>query len=195
MTEQAHPGVPRPRRWYAPTVLVGLAGGVLAAVGGASDWARASGDSAGIRVDAVAKGSEAAPLVTALSLVALAAWGVVLVSRGRVRRVVAVMGAVASLGALIAVVLAFHDAQHVATKALVGKGSVGGLATTSLTGWYYASGVGALLTVMAFAVAVVQVPAWPAMGSRYDAPGARAEQPVTDQDMWRALDEGHDPTS
>ena len=42
-------------------------------------------------------------------------------------------------------------------------------------------------------------PGWPAMGSRYDAPGARADAedaaPDTEQDMWRALDDGRDPTA
>jgi hypothetical protein len=36
------------------------------------------------------------------------------------------------------------------------------------------------------------------MGSRYDAPAARREQQQaerSEQDLWRALDEGHDPTT
>jgi hypothetical protein len=37
------------------------------------------------------------------------------------------------------------------------------------------------------------------MGTRYDAPAARAAQeeaaPVSEQDMWRALDDGRDPTA
>jgi hypothetical protein len=31
------------------------------------------------------------------------------------------------------------------------------------------------------------------MGSRYDAPGTRPRE-VAEQDLWRAIDEGHDPT-
>jgi tryptophan-associated transmembrane protein len=31
------------------------------------------------------------------------------------------------------------------------------------------------------------------MGSRYDAPTSRP-RPASDQDLWRAIDEGHDPT-
>jgi hypothetical protein len=37
------------------------------------------------------------------------------------------------------------------------------------------------------------------MGTRYDAPAARTAdaeaEPVTEQEMWRALDDGHDPTA
>ena len=36
---------------------------------------------------------------------------------------------------------------------------------------------------------------WPTMGRRYEAPVAAAPQaPTTDADIWKALDEGRDPT-
>jgi hypothetical protein len=57
------------------------------------------------------------------------------------------------------------------------------------------SGVGTLLTALALVVAVRRARTWPALGSRYDAPGARAAAPAGEQDLWRALDEGHDPTA
>ena len=76
----------RPRdRSYGPTVLLGLAGAGLAAVAGARTWATTEADAAGIRVEAAVSGAESQPLVVALALVALAAWGVVLVMRGRLR--------------------------------------------------------------------------------------------------------------
>ncbi|MGH3363955.1 MAG: Trp biosynthesis-associated membrane protein, partial [Nocardioidaceae bacterium] len=104
MTEQT-PSAPRRDRGYVPTVLVGLAGAALAAVAGARDWATSQGDAAGIKVEASVTGAESQPLVAALALVALASWGVVLVSRGLARRAVAVVGLAASLGALGSVVL------------------------------------------------------------------------------------------
>jgi uncharacterized membrane protein (TIGR02234 family) len=183
------------RRSFGPTVLVGLAGAALAAVAGAKDWARVSGDAAGLKVQAAVKGSEAAPLVTALALVALAAWGVVLVTRGRVRQVVAAVGALASLGALLATVLAHGTTTADAVTAITGKGATGTSFDPALTGWYYAAAVGALASLAASAVAVVAARGWPAMGSKYDAPATRAEKPASEQDMWRAMDEGHDPTS
>jgi uncharacterized membrane protein (TIGR02234 family) len=185
-------------RGFGRTVLLGLAGATLASVAGARTWATASGSAAGVAVRAGVTGSESAPLVVALGLVSLAAWGVVLVVRGRVRRVVAVVGAAASAGVLAAVVAAFGRAQADATDAVIAKGATDDVLQSSLTGWYYAAAVGGLVALAAFAVAVVASPRWPAMGSRYDAPTARAAEPRAaagrEPDLWRALDDGHDPT-
>ena len=69
----------------------------------------------------------------------------------------------------------------------------------SLTGWYWATLVGGVLALVAFAAALWLAPGWPAMGTRYDAPAARAAQEegalASEQDMWRALDDGRDPTA
>ena len=189
----------RPRsRSFGPTVLVGLGGATLASVAGAKDWATASGTAAGADVTAVAKGSDSAPLVVALGLVALAAWGVVLVVRARARRVVAVLGGLAAAGVVAATIAAHGQVQDDALAAVVAKGAAGA-DTASLTGWYYAAALGGLLALVAFVVAVVAAPAWPEMGTRYDAPAARTadtdDVPATEQEMWRALDDGRDPTA
>ena len=131
----------------------------------------------------------------ALGLVALAAWGVVLVVRGRARQAAAASGVLAAGGVLAATVAAHGGARDEAVRAVVAKGGTGDAFATSLTGWYYLCAAAALLTLFAFAVAVVAAPRWPAMGTRYDAPGARAAEPATEQDMWRAQDDGHDPTT
>ena len=134
-------------RSFGPTVLVGLGGATLAAVAGAKDWGRAASTVGGTRVTGVVKGSETAPLVVALALVALAAWGVVLVVRGRPRQVVALVGFLASAGALASTVAAFGRAEDDAMAAVVAKGAGADAFTSSLTGWYYAAGVGALLAL------------------------------------------------
>ena len=44
------------------------------------------------------------------------------------------------------------------------------------------------------------MPRWPEMGTRYDAPAARtptavdAADDASNRDLWKAIDEGHDPT-
>ena len=190
----AEPVGSRRDRSFGPTVLLGLVGGTLAAVAGTRDWVTASGDAAGIQVEVTVKGAESAPLVAALALVALASWGVVLVLRGSARRVVSVVGVLASAGALAAVIDAFEGVQNDATAAVIDKGATGDALVGSLTAWYYLAGVGALVAALTFVVAVRKAPVWPAMGSRYDAPGARTDVPEADEDMWRALDEGRDPT-
>lgn len=184
----------RPDRSYGPAVLLGLAGAVLAAVSATREWATARGDAAGLPVEASVTGADSQPLVASLALVALAAWGVLLVVRGRLRRVVAVLGLAAALGALVSVVVAFGGVQDDALAEVAVRGATGDTFATGLSAWYYLAGAGALAAAVALAVAVVRAPGWPAMGSRYDAPAAWAAGP-TDEDMWRALDEGHDPTS
>jgi hypothetical protein len=181
-------------RSYGPTVLAGLVGAGLTAVAGSRAWATTQGDAAGIKVEASVTGAESQPLVAAAALVALAAWGVVLVMRGRLRRLVAVVGLLASVGALSSVVLGYSAVQDDAVAAAVARGAAGDSFETSLSAWYHLSALGALAATAAFAVAVARAPRWPTMGSKYDAPSARPA-PTSDEDMWRALDEGRDPTS
>jgi uncharacterized membrane protein (TIGR02234 family) len=190
--------------WFAPTVLVGLATAALTALAATRDWARASSEAAGIPVHASVTGADAAPLAAALALVALASWGVVLVLRGQARRVVATIGLLAALGVLGSVVTSFDGAQDAAIEAALaqaGTERTADVAATALTGWYYVTGACALLQAVCLAVAWVRSPRWPAMGSRYDAPtagGARPSAPTvptSQEEMWRALDEGRDPTS
>ena len=51
---------------------------------------------------------------------------------------------------------------------------------------------------LAAAAAVRYAPAWPEMGSRYEAPvgapATTAEDADGNLDLWKAMDEGHDPT-
>ena len=95
-------------RTFGPTVFLGLASATLAAVAAARDWATSRSLTAEVAASEAATGfatgSEVAPLALALALVALAAWGAVLVLRGRARNVVSLLGLLASAGVLAAVV-------------------------------------------------------------------------------------------
>jgi uncharacterized membrane protein (TIGR02234 family) len=128
-----------------------------------------------------------------LALVALAAWGAVLVLRRRGRRVVAVLGLLAALGAAVAVVTSAGDADEVASGMLGGASDV----TVSTSAWPAVTVAAALLAAAAFAVALVRAPGWPEMSTRYDSPsdGGREADSMSDAELWRALDEGHDPTA
>jgi uncharacterized membrane protein (TIGR02234 family) len=185
---------------FGPTVVIGPATAALTAVAATREWATASGSAAGVDVTGGVKGSSSAPLAVALALVALAAWGVVLVLRGRARRAAAVVGALAAAGIVATTLAAVQRARDDAGAAVAAKGGTGEALTTSLTAWYWVCVVAAVVCLAAFVVAVVVAPRWPEMGTRYDAPTARASAattPVTaasEQEMWRALDEGHDPT-
>jgi uncharacterized membrane protein (TIGR02234 family) len=209
----------RRRRAFAPTVLVGLGAATLTAVAAGQDWATASGSAGGAEVTARASGSQSAPLALSLALVALAAWGVVLVVRGHARRLVAVLGALAAAGVLATAVTQAGRSRGDAVARLVSRGGTADQAATALTGWYFVCAVAALVSLSALALAVVVSPRWPGMGSRYDAPTTRARAGAvgeprnggadpgadtvlpapttsrTEQDMWHALDDGRDPTA
>lgn len=203
----ADPAARRTRRSYATVVVAGLGGAALTAVAGSRTWAVGHASAAGLHVHTTVSGSQAAPLVAALGLVALAGWGVVLVTRRRVRRAVAVLGLLAALGAVAAAVSGRLAVRDAVTSALVQQGAGRGPLWESATPWSLVAVLGGLVTAAAFAVAVRKAPTWPEMGSKYDAPAARTAGRGSDQGgagqpdtadgagMWRALDEGHDPTS
>lgn len=196
------PTTPTPsrRRTFGPVVLLGLAAGGLTALAADRPAAEASGRGAATARSGFVTYDAHLPVVTALGLVVLACWGVVLVTRGRVRRAVAALGVLAALGATIAVVVSYASVPDRLRDELelVGVSD----APVGHTGWYWAAAAGALLSVVITGLAVWWAPQWPEMGSRYDAPGAAAGAPEhresteqTSLDLWKAMDEGHDPTS
>ncbi len=184
-----------PRRTFAPVVLAGLASGGLAAVAGNRAWVAWTGTGKGDHSLLTITGDDTAtvPLGGALALVLLACWGVVLVTRGRVRRVIACVGVATSVGMVATAVLGFRSATDGLRDDLAELGADS--LTTGSTAWYWTYLVCAVLAVVATVAAVRLAPAWPEMGSRYDAPGsAPAPREETGLDLWKAMDEGRDPT-
>jgi uncharacterized membrane protein (TIGR02234 family) len=178
-----------------PTVVLGLAGAGLATVSSAQVWARARATEPALRT-VEARGGEVAPVALPLALVALASWGAVLVLRRRGRRVVAALGLLAALGVVLAVVLRAHEAPGVAAALL---STSAGTVSSTTTAWPWLAVTGALVSALASAVALREAGRWPEMSSRYDAPtgeaipAPEAEEPSS-VDLWKALDEGRDPT-
>ncbi|WP_310526750.1 Trp biosynthesis-associated membrane protein [Nocardioides sp.] len=187
------------RRTFGPVLLLGLASGTLAAVAGAQPWVSGSSgtvDTSSASAAAIdMSGVRESPLAAALALVVLACWGVILVTRGSVRRAVAGLAAVVALGLLVTTVLAFWSLQEALQDALFAASGVD-TAEVSLTGWYAAALIGAVGSVAATLAAVRLTPSWPEMGTRYDAPTNEvvAAEPEGNLELWKALDEGHDPT-
>jgi uncharacterized membrane protein (TIGR02234 family) len=189
------------RTGFGPVVVLGLAAGVGAAVAGNQAWVVADAASQGATSAFVATTTGASvPLATALALVVLASWGVVLVSRGRVRRAVTVLGAVAALATVATYAVGFFSSA----ESLRDDFAAAGLDSVDVdhTRWFWFGLVCALVSVLATVQAVRRVPQWPEMGTRYDAPGEQsasqslaepAEEPSS-LDLWKAIDEGHDPT-
>lgn len=199
-------------RSFGPTLLGGLGSAGLLALAGNSDWMRTGSragaeDAAGGAFVEADAGVGQMPLAGALGLVLLACWGVLLVSRGLVRRLVAwaaLVTAVAVLAVWVVGLVTLEDEVRAALDAAApGMGRPGG--SPSWTGWFWLAGVAALVAVAAAAVTVRSVGRWPAMGERYDAPTGRAaasspaladgtDGEVDPADWWKALDEGRDPT-
>jgi uncharacterized membrane protein (TIGR02234 family) len=195
--------MPEPRRTFAPVVLGGLASGVLAAVASSRTWLEYADPDPRIPDAVLAAGAGGqVPLATALSLVVLACWGVLLVTRRMVRRMVAALGVVAAVGVVATVVyarFALPDQQPEPT-ALAGR-DPGAL---SWTAWYWAAVVASVVSVAATALALRWVRHWPEMGRRYDAPAAAADtqeqappppEERSNLELWKAMDEGQDPTA
>jgi uncharacterized membrane protein (TIGR02234 family) len=187
------------RRTFGPVVALGLAAGTLAAVAGNRPWVNgfdAAPGGAALLPDTSEAGEM--PVANALGLVVLACWGVVLVTRGVVRRLVAVLALLASSGMAVTVVAGFLTLQDQVLAAMREAGARSDTLGTELTPWWWAAALAALASVALTALAVAWCPAWPEMGSRYDAPGAAHGQTDDDPsnlDLWKSLDEGRDPTA
>ena len=150
----------RARRELATACLLTLLGAVVVLITARQRWLESS------------TGEQAAPLVRALALVALAGVVAVLAARGWTRVAV---GVVLALGG---VAIAVSAASEV------------GAAPAPV--WPLLSTLGGLLVLCAGVLTTWHGRAWPALGARYDAPTAR--RPATDGDAWDALDRGEDPT-
>lgn len=202
-------------RSFGPTVLVGLASAGLLALAGSNDWI-----DTGVRTERVAgqefveidAGIGQVPLAGALGLVLLACWGVLLVARGRWRQVLAWGGLLTSAAALVTWVVALLTLEDQVRESLAAGHGGGGLARPSgelsWTWWTWATVVGIVLSLAATTVATRRARRWPAMGRKYDAPGAGAAvgapgaaagtagtDEVDPTEWWKAIDEGRDPTS
>ena len=183
--------MPEPRRWFAPTVLAGLAGAGVAAFAGGRAWA--APNSTGGTAALVDHSGGHVPLAAALCLVVLACWGVVLVTRRLVRRVVAVLAVLASAGLVATSVMGRASAISSARDATVNLGvdNVG----VHTTAWWWVGLLASMVALAAAALAVRVCRGWPEMGSRYDAPVSRpTAEDMSEVDLWRAIDQGHDPT-
>jgi len=181
------------RRWFGPAVIAGVVGTGLCALAGAKPWAAPDGQAGSTLVD---RSGGHVPLAAALGLVGLACWGVVLVTRGWVRRVVAALGALVAVALVATAVVGRSSALDSARHATVALGRTPAGAHT--TTWWFVALVGSILALAASALAVRHAAQWPEMGSRYDAPshGSESQDPaeMEDIDLWRAIDQGRDPT-
>jgi uncharacterized membrane protein (TIGR02234 family) len=181
---------------FGPVVLGGLGSAAVVAVFSARDWFKLGSTTKvgfGVPDDQLRADM---PLALALALVLLAAWGVVLVSGPRTRRLVLALAALATVGLLACLVVAPFTLPD---DIRAGLGGDDGGNRVEPTASYLVVCVAAPFALALVLVAWRFAPRWPQMSSRYDAPAtasvpdAPAEE-LADRELWKALDEGRDPT-
>jgi len=179
------------------TVVAGLASAGLTAVAANQTWATAEPAEGEVAFTTLTEAPQV-PLVLTLALVVLASWGVLLVTRGGVRRGVAWLGALAAAGALVAAVAGRWGLEDSLEQDFADQGAT---AMVDFGAWWWVAMVAAALATTTALLGALSVGRWPEMGARYDAPGA-AEPPKeapaeerTNLDLWKSMDEGQDPTT
>jgi uncharacterized membrane protein (TIGR02234 family) len=187
------------RRLYVPVVLGTLAAGGLAFFTASRTWAHARVAAEGLPPDTVkVSGSDAQPIVTALALVAVTAALAVLAASPRLRRAVGVFTVIVALTGIVIVLTGGSSLNDAVTKAVKASPAFtgGNSPTTHHTVWLALTVVAFLIVGGLGAVTARFGSIWPTMGSRFEAPRVRSADatPKTDTDMWKALDEGRDPT-
>ncbi|MBC7592350.1 MAG: Trp biosynthesis-associated membrane protein [Kineosporiaceae bacterium] len=189
-----------PARLYATSVLGALATGGLAFFAASRTWAYTSVEASGVPTAPVyVSGSDAVPLVPALALVIVAAALAVLAASARVRRVVGLLIVVVALISIVAIARAGGDIDKAVQAAIHDSPAFIGTnqpEVVSHTLWRAVTAVAFALSVFV-GVAIARFGAlWPTMGRKYDAPKAHAvtETVESEADIWKALDDGRDPT-
>ncbi|MBC7631008.1 Trp biosynthesis-associated membrane protein [Aeromicrobium sp.] len=187
-----------PRRLYAPVVLGTLAAGVLSFFAAGRTWAQVKVATDGLPSDSVkVTGTDAQPLVAALAVVVVTAALAVLASPLRARRVIGVFTVLVSIAGVLVVVLSSSALDDAVKRAVEASPAFTGGAhrTFDVSAWKYVAVVGFVLSAVLGAVTTRFGPLWPTMSTRYErGPRPDRSATTTDADMWKALDEGHDPT-
>ena len=187
-----------PRRLYAPAVLglVLAGGGVFATL--TRTWGETVVRAEGLPEDQIAvTGAEAMPVISALGIVLLASGLAVLAGSRRVRQVLGVLVALVAAGCLVWVVAGSGDAVSSALTTAVRESAsfTGDNAPGDVTvsPWSWATAAALALALACGVVTARFAGAWPTMSSRYESPAARAST-EDETDMWKAFDDGRDPT-
>lgn len=184
------------------TVLVMLLGGALALIGSTQTWVTATGFEAAHISGVQLSGQEASPVITAMSLVTVAAGAALSIARHVGRWIV---GCVAILGALaigfttinvIVDPLAAATQKIAETAGTTGTAEVVGNIDVSLAPWL--SILGAVIALTGGIIALTLGSRWPVSKTKkYDAAGATQVDPdgqLDEIDTWDELSRGEDPT-
>lgn len=209
---------------YAATLIMGLLAAISVAVAATKPWVTVTAVQPNLpTLEVSVAGTRLSPLSGAMGLVMLAAFGAVVATRGRVRQALGLL-VVAAAGLVLFLAIRPGDESEAVRAALSARGWIGGPYQTAASPWRWLVIAGAAVGAVAGVITVRFGGGWATMGSRYDAPRATeaaadedaalsrsvpAESPpdnaastraqplgaeLSDADLWRALDRGHDPT-
>lgn len=181
--------------------LLAVAAGIVLLAAGRADWITGTVDGVAGPVRAAAVGTEAAPGLAGLALVAMAA-AVAATTSGRVARWVCIFALVAvGLGVIALSLRAVLDAADVLGSVSASHaGATGTLeASASPTLWPWVAVLASVLLLVAAGGAAVGGRTWGALGGKYERPtgeegqvgGARGERVDSD---WDRVTRGDDPS-
>nr|WP_294690386.1 Trp biosynthesis-associated membrane protein [uncultured Friedmanniella sp.] len=181
-------------RLRSRALLPGLSGGVLALVTGSQPWWRATGEG----VTATFTGTEStAGLASALAVVALAGWLLVLVLRTRGRQVVALLLGLTGAGMVAVGVLGLRPSTE-AVRTEVRSVSLADQFGLVATGWSYGYAATGLLVLAGGLLVAFTAARWPRRPDRFSRSAAVAATTTAEDDpaaVWHAQDAGLDPTT
>lgn len=188
------------RSLYAPSVLGTLAMGGLAFLATSRTWQRATVEASGVPTDKIAiTGTDAVPIVSALAVVVVASALAVLAASARLRRAIGLFITGIAVAGLLLVLRAGHALTTAQDKAVHDSPAFIGTNfpdTWLGTSWSLVAAAAFIATALIGLVVAAFGGRWPTMGRKYEAPkGSAGPAPVeTEADIWKALDEGRDPT-
>jgi uncharacterized membrane protein (TIGR02234 family) len=201
------------RRGLLVAIVVGLAAGGLALLGAGRPWATVEIAVPGVPSSTIeTAGTSAVPWVGALTLVILAGALALVPTGGRVRRAIGVIVFLAAVGSAAGTLAAGSAIDDALREDLAESPASGGVddeavvASADHPAWRWLTLGGSAAGVLVGLLVTTQGHRWPTMGGRYEAPTPRrvdAAAPsdpsrsdgAEDADLWRALDEGRDPTA
>lgn len=194
-----------PKKTFWPIVLTLAASGAVAWWVSRRTWGSSSALEASLpMIDSGVVGADAVPLVTACALVVLAGALALTVTGRRGRAVISIITAVAAAVGLWTAATAHGAVERSVTRRL---GELPGAAHSAardalevdVSFWPWVAAAAFLVAVLGCAASLRWSRHWPTMSARYDAPGssnATADTRTQDDhgDVWKAFDEGKDPT-
>jgi uncharacterized membrane protein (TIGR02234 family) len=196
------------RRGLVIALVGGLAAGGLALLGVSRPWATVEIAATGVpRATIETAGTSAVPWVGALTLVVLAGALAIIPTGAATRRVVGALIVLAAVGVTVGTLFAGPAIDDALAGDLAQSPASGGVddqqavAGADHPAWRWLTLGGGVAGVAVGLLVVARGQRWPTMGSRYDAPtkgsgpDGSGSTGSDDADLWRAMDEGRDPTA